>query len=834
MNNFYILYFITSLIYFGFGIYILRRDLGKVSRLLFALNILMGFWSFSYSMMYASTNIEFARFWAAASSPGWCLSYGIILHLSLLTTRHEKWLEKPFRKYLLYLPGVVFLFIYYFPGLDLQFQIARGTMGWTWINNPAAEFPFVALSYSIYYTSYLLISAVLFALQLKNAEKTREKRLAGIFLSSLIISVFLGFFTGTVFPLLDVTEIPPLSVILSILPIGTFWYIVIYSRLFPLQPEKTVNEILKNIREGLILINDQGEIELVNRGARKILQYSRKEELVGSSLNKIFKQTNDNIWNLLLAGKLESEKKEKMLLTEAGQVIPTLFSISRMEDNWGEVLGYVCTFTDISKLKEVEYKLEKARARLEKKVATRTAELVQSNEKLQDQIEKRQQKEARIRKMAYYDDLTGLPNLPYLKKKLEQEIDSSDTNAGFPAILFLDLDNFKIINETIGHNKGNKLLNKIAKRLKDSLREKDFVARAGGDEFIIMVRELNDKNSLYKIINKILKLFKNPFCLEGKEFFMTTGIGAALYPGDGETVETLIKNADMALYKAKSYGNNQYEFCTESLKSGISEKMRLTNDLYRARQRNELYLHYQPQVNSRTGKIVGMEALLRWQHPQLGLISPSKFIPIAEKTGLITPIGRWVLRQACKTGTEWRKKGLGNYRMAVNLSRYQFRDENLTEQVISILDETGFDPSQLELEITESVALGDIYNVVSFLEFFRGKGIAISIDDFGIEYSSLNYLKRLPVDKIKIAMSFIQGISQNYKDEAIVKAIIVLARNLGLRIIAEGVETEEQDEYLTPMMCDEIQGFYYYKPLPGEEVEELLRRQVEEMEDLSS
>ncbi|MFW6237747.1 MAG: putative bifunctional diguanylate cyclase/phosphodiesterase [Halanaerobiales bacterium] len=652
-----------------------------------------------------------------------------------------------------------------------------------------------------------------------------------LFLTFISISLFLDLVLSTISSVLGIIRIPPLSVVLSLLPVGAFWYIVISSHLFPLSPKKNVREILSSIREGLILIDPGGKIELANQGALKILEYDEESELLGASINKII--TDDDFYHYEVEADFNSKKEEKKLLTKSGQIIPVLFSISEMKDELEELLGYVCTFTDISEHKKVKHELEKARDRLEKKVAERTAELVESNEKLQEQIAKRREKEARIKKMAYYDKLTGLPNLAYFKEKLRQEIKNREPGDGFVAVLFLDLDNFKIINETLGHNKGNEILKNIAIRLKDSLRDRDLVARSGGDEFTIMVRNLDDKNSLYNIFNKILSQFKKPFTLGEKEFFITTGIGAALFPGDGRDVDTLIKNADMALYKAKNRGNNKYEFCTESMKSGISEKMRLTNDLYRARQRDELFLHYQPQVNARTERIVGVEALLRWQHPQLGMISPNKFIPIAEKTGLITPIGRWVLQKACQTGAAWRKNGLGAYKIAVNLSRYQFRDENLTEKVSSILEETGFDPAQLELEITESVALGDIYNVIDFLEFFRNKGIAISIDDFGIEYSSLNYLKRLPVDKIKIAMSFIQGISQNYKDEAIVKSIIVLARNLGLKIIAEGVETKEQDDYLTPMMCDEIQGFYYYKPMPRAELEELLRDQVQEIEDRS-
>jgi len=299
-------------------------------------------------------------------------------------------------------------------------------------------------------------------------------------------------------------------------------------------------------------------------------------------------------------------------------------------------------------------------------------------------------------------------------------------------------------------------------------------------------------------------------------------MGVALFPVDGEDVETLIKNADIAMYKAKGNGKNQYSLCTPVMKNIVHEKMRLTNKLYGALEREELMLYYQPQVCCATGKIIGLEALLRWNNPELGFIPPNKFIPIAEQTGLIIPIGEWVLRTACRQAKAWQRENRPSLRMAVNLSLYQMRKPDLKNNVKTILLETGLNPKLLELEITESIAMNAEHRVIETMHEFKDMGLQISIDDFGTEYSSLHRLKEMPIDRIKIAMPFIHGISLSEKDEAITKAIIVLAKNLGLHTIAEGVEDINQVAFLNQSMCDEIQGFYYYRPLPAEEIEVIL------------
>ena len=320
-----------------------------------------------------------------------------------------------------------------------------------------------------------------------------------------------------------------------------------------------------------------------------------------------------------------------------------------------------------------------------------------------------------------------------------------------------------------------------------------------------------------------MKSFSKSLTVNGQEFFITASAGIAVYPEDGEEADSLIKHADMAMYSSKGGGKNKYTLCSQVMKDDTMKKMQLTNSLYRAQGRNELVLYYQPQVDIATKKIIGMEALIRWKHPELGMIPPSVFIPIAEQTGLINPIGQWVLRTACRQNKLWQEKGLPPIRTAVNLSVEQFRSSNLAHIIKNTLEETGLQPELLELEITESIAIEETESIISILNELKMLGVTIAIDDFGTEYSSLSQFKELPIDRIKIAMPFVQGISVNTKDEAIVEVLIHLARSLGINVIAEGVETELQLAFLTQGKCDEFQGYYFYKPMPAEELEKILR-----------
>jgi len=434
--------------------------------------------------------------------------------------------------------------------------------------------------------------------------------------------------------------------------------------------------------------------------------------------------------------------------------------------------------------------------------------------------------EKEINHMAYYDYLTKLPNRLLFKERVEQSISLADSTGKMLAIIFLDMDSFKTVNDTMGHNRGDDLLVKISKELSKSVGEDDTVCRFGGDEFLIMLNNIDTTNDIIEKADKIMSIFNSHFYLNNQEFFVTATAGISVYPFDGESADKLIKNADIAMYKAKEKGKNQYLLCSAAMKDEIQLKMKLSNSLYRALERNELIIQYQPQISIATRNIIGTEALLRWYHPEMGIISPGLFIPLAEQSGLIGPIGEWVLRTACTQSKKWQDAGLPAIRMAVNVSIVQFRNPNLVSQVRNTLKEIGLDPKYLELEITESIAVNESDYVIQVLGDLKELGISISIDDFGTEYSSLSRLNMMPIDRIKMDTQFIRGISRSDKEKAIAKGIINLAHNLGLKVIAEGVENEIQLKFLSQNRCDEVQGYYFYRPINAEDIELILKNEM--------
>ncbi|MBD1834768.1 EAL domain-containing protein [Cyanobacteria bacterium FACHB-472] len=429
-----------------------------------------------------------------------------------------------------------------------------------------------------------------------------------------------------------------------------------------------------------------------------------------------------------------------------------------------------------------------------------------------------------IRHQASHDLLTGLPNRLLFNDRLSLALANAHLSRDeMLAVVFLDLDGFKRINDTLGHAVGDQLLQAAARRLKDCLRDTDIVARWGGDEFTIMLSPITCADDATKIAQRILGGLNVPFRFEEQELYIKASLGIALAPYDGEDAETLLKNADAAMYRAKQQGRNNYQLYTPALGARALERLVLENRLYKALEREEFLLHYQPQVNLITGQIVGMEALIRWNSSDLGFISPYQFIPLAEETGLICPIGEWVLRTACAQNRLWQSQGMPQFRIAVNLSARQFQQNNLLKIIDQILAETGLEPYFLELEITESIAMQDVDLTISVLRKLQNIGIQISMDDFGTGYSSLSYLKHFPLDTLKIDRSFIRDLMRNPHDAAIVKAIMALGHGLNLKVIAEGVETPEQLEFLRSVECDGLQGYLFSPPVAAQAATEIIK-----------
>ncbi len=444
-------------------------------------------------------------------------------------------------------------------------------------------------------------------------------------------------------------------------------------------------------------------------------------------------------------------------------------------------------------------------------------------------ITKRKQTEEEIKFLAYHDVLTGLPNRKSFYICLEDELVQSDDWDGSErrrperhkwALLFLDLDKFKDVNDTLGHDAGDDLLKVIAERLRNCVRKSDTVFRLSGDEFTILLNDLSDDIDVAKVTEKIRETLVRPCCIKGQELYVTVSIGISVYPDDGEDVETLVKNADMAMYAAKEERQG-YRFFTEEMNRKTLERMRLERSLRIALQDNQFALYYQLLVDGKT-EIVGMEALLRWHHPELGLVNPSKFIPLAEETGAIIPIGKWVLHTACQQVRKWHDMGHTKVYVAVNLSTRQFREPDLVETVEQVLEATGLPSDCLKLEVTESGIMEHPEDAIAKMKLLRAKGIHFSIDDFGTGYSSLSYLKRFPINTLKIDRSFVMDATTNQDDQEIIKTIISMARNLNLNTVAEGVETQEQQDFLTQQGCHTMQGYYFGRPVPAEQFENLL------------
>lgn len=547
--------------------------------------------------------------------------------------------------------------------------------------------------------------------------------------------------------------------------------------------------VFENTTEGVLITDSASRIVSINRAFTEITGYSN-DEAIGQSPNMLKSGHHDDeffaaIWSTLIeAGYWQGEIWNRR---KNGEIYPEWLNISEVKDEHDHIINYVGVFSDISAMKESESKLAH---------------------------------------LAHHDPLTGLPNRLMLNARLEHSLTRAHRNNHLLAVLFLDLDHFKNVNDTLGHPVGDLLLQEVAHRLTSCVREEDTVSRLGGDEFTVLLEGLHEACYASDVAQKIISSLACPFILQGHEVFITCSVGISIFPNDGNDVTTLLKNADSALYRAKEQGRDNYQYYTEELTTLAMERLSMESDLRHALERNELVVHYQPQVDLYSGNIIGMEALLRWQHPVIGLIPPSNFIPLAEETGLIIPIGEWVLRTACFRLQTWIDEGMPKVRMAVNLSSRQFNQKNLAEVVASALRDSGLDPDCLELELTESLIMKDAEAAIVVLNKIKALGVQFSIDDFGTGYSSLSYLKRFPIDRIKIDQSFVRNITTDPRDAAVSQAIISLSHSLNLKTVAEGVETLEQQEFLRSRQCDEIQGFYFSRPVPEQKMGQLLKNGV--------
>ena len=485
------------------------------------------------------------------------------------------------------------------------------------------------------------------------------------------------------------------------------------------------------------------------------------------------------------------------------------------------LLGYV--LYTVVQLARTQRKLLRTKETLEQRVDERTASLARTNEDLENEIAERRAAEEKIKRMAMEDALTGLPNRMKFQSRLADAIHTAERTHRIVGIMLLDLDHFKHVNDTMGHPAGDALLQAVAKRLQVCTRKSDTVARLGGDEFAVIANNAETVDGLTILARRIVHALSQPFDLDGRKILSGTSIGITVYPLDNGDPETLVRNADLALYRAKADGRGTYHLFDEAMNAEIHARRILEEDLRGAVEREELVVHYQPQIDIRTGRVVGAEALLRWPHPERGPIPPGEFIPVAESSRLIIPISQWLMRTVCAQTKAWHDEGFDDLSASINVSPLHFRQGSLPDEVCEVLGETGLPAEWLELEITEGMVMERTDKTIDALHELRDIGVNLAIDDFGTGYSSLGYLKRFPLDRLKIDQSFVRDIATDLNDRAICLAVIRLGHSLNLKVIAEGVEDREQFDFLTEQGCDEVQGYYFSRPLPAEAFSRFLR-----------
>ncbi len=559
------------------------------------------------------------------------------------------------------------------------------------------------------------------------------------------------------------------------------------------QNERWLGAILRGISDAVVATDVHGRVQFMNPVAEAMTGWPQAEAQnrpVVEVFNIVETHTRARSDNLV-SQVLEQHRSialtgQALLVARDGRETPVDETAAPLHDDKGRLTGAVLIIRDVTERKRAEEKL---------------------------------------RQLAYHDSLTGLPNRALLQILVGQALAHTQRHGAQGAVLFVDLDRFKTINDTLGHATGDQLLKAVAARLTRVLRQSDTVARIGGDEFTILIEEIEQPQDAAHVAEKILSALAEPFDLAGQELFISASIGISIFPTDGHDLQSVLKNADTALYRVKDQGRNGYAFYQAEMNAAALNQLAIENSLRRALQREEFILYYQPKVASTNGRVIGVEALLRWHHPELGLVPPGQFLSLAEETGLIVPIGEWTLRTACQQAKTWlTQHHLPPLRVAVNLSNRQFRQPDLVAMVARVLAETALPASALELELTETVIMQDRETAIAKLQALKQMGVFISIDDFGTGYSSLEYIRHLHVDGIKIDRSFVRAAHIDEKDEAIVKAIVTLAHSLSIRVTAEGVETVEQHGFMRACECDETQGFYFGHPMAPDAFLRLMKK----------
>lgn len=792
MNVFSQVLFFTSLIFLAMGTTIIFLDRkALLNRTFLALNLCLFIWSFFTAISTIAPDKTNCIFWSKIAGLGYCFFPSVALHFFLVYAKKEYLLKKWWLKILIYVPAVAFL-VQAFKGNLFVRDFLPSQFGWAAIPNVTSAWFWIFLL-SIASTGMVNIFLAIQVFR-KASSKTERKQSEAILIST-VISYTAGIVMISLTKVFIKIEIPDITVVTLLIWLIGILYSILKYRLMVLSPSIAADSILRTIIDSVILVDPKGLITYVNTETSSLLKYETTD-LLGKPFQMLFpkdiKQEAENVIRSLAHGSIRN--KDSYFLSKSGARIPILLSASICNDNEGSYLGFVVLSRDITLLKNAE---------------------------------------GRIKHLALHDALTNLPNRTLLKDRLRVAFARSLRNNTQLAYAIIDVDRFKEINDVYGHNVGDLLLVEIANRLTATVREIDVVARLGGDEFVVLNSDIENKTDCENVLQRIIEAISKPFYIGSHELRVTISAGISIYPDDGSDEEDLLKCADLAMYSVKSQGGNNYQFYVSSMSTFVNKRAAIEEKLKKSIINDELFLLYQPIVDIKTGKIIGVEALVRWKHPEFGVVMPDEFIPIAEANGFIIELGEWVLRTACFQAKKWQIEGLQTSYISVNISARQFYPQSLSQTVQNVLFETALEPSHLLLEISESTAMRNLESTASILAELDHLNVKVAIDDFGTGYSSLLYLRTFPIYAIKIDKCFIQDINRNPEYIAIASAIVAMAHSIHVRVIAEGIEEQSQLETLQSLkqdfigssICDEGQGYLFSKPVIESRITDILIQQ---------
>ena len=800
---FSILFFAVCIVSMASGVLVLLNNpKAPGSRCFFSITIAISFWSVGLAFANIAPDAATCNTWRHVSAVGWGTVYAIVLHFFLIVTGKKNLLKKRWFYFFLYLPALICLLAFAIPsGLNPNpYNLQQTEFGWVNVKT-IAEHNIWDWIFRAYYIGYSLAGLILLLQWGRKSSKHNIKMQSRImslsFAGALILASNTHLLLGNFF-----AQLPQMAPVILLIPIIAIYHTI----------EKygfIVSGPIKN-RTTYIRITITVTLYAVLTLMQVISSKSDSTAMIGGLTNTAFQGIITQLQMFIAIYLVLTEEKPgyiaALLLNTGSMFFSTNYMIRQKTiAALPGIISYLGVLLIILLINL--YK---------KKTAAYIKEIEEQRKTLEES-------EKKLFQMAYYDSLTGLHNREWFIDYLSKAIHTAQRRIHLIGVIFIDLDSFKSINDTMGHSFGDQVLKVLASHLSSCIRGEDAIARFGGDEFLIMVSGMKKLEDLRKITDRIMRVFQTPISLQNIEYFITASVGVAVYPEDGLSAETLIKNADIAMDIAKNKGKNQCVYCTSEIKKDTIRKMELTNQLYRALERKELFLHYQPQVTADTQKITGFEALLRWNNKKHGLVTPDVFIPMAEQTRMIRSIGLWVFKTACEQLKEFQDRFHEDFSMSINLSIEQLRDDDIANKINNILRDTGTNAANIQIEITESIAFNEDTVILQRLEELKKLGIAIAIDDFGTGFSSFNRLRTFPIDLLKIDICFVHAISSgSQKDRSIIKSIIQLAKNLGIATLAEGVEAKDQFMYLQEIGCNYMQGYHFYKPMPANELESIL------------